>query len=55
VPSSATSEGELAQHAAQHLAPYKRPSQILFVPTMPLTLTEKVEITVKYLGKESSC
>jgi long-chain acyl-CoA synthetase len=41
-PSSRTSEAELAQHAAQHLAPYKRPSQILLVPSMPLTLTGKV-------------
>jgi long-chain acyl-CoA synthetase len=42
VPSSSISESELAQHAAQHLAPYKRPSQILFVPSMPLTPTGKV-------------
>jgi long-chain acyl-CoA synthetase len=41
-PASQTSETELAQHAAQHLAPYKRPSQILFVPSMPLTPTGKV-------------
>jgi long-chain acyl-CoA synthetase len=41
-PSSPTSEADLAQHAAQHLAPYKRPSQILFVPSMPLTPTGKV-------------
>jgi long-chain acyl-CoA synthetase len=41
-PSSETSETDLAQHAAQHLAPYKRPSQILIVPSMPLTLTGKV-------------
>ncbi len=41
-PSSITSETELAQHAAQHLAPYKRPSQILLVPSMPLTPTGKV-------------
>ncbi len=39
---STTSEVELAQHAAQHLAPYKRPSQILLVPSMPLTPTGKV-------------
>jgi acyl-CoA synthetase (AMP-forming)/AMP-acid ligase II len=39
---STTSEAELAQHAAQHLAPYKRPSQILLVPSMPLTPTGKV-------------
>jgi len=41
-PASPTSEADLAQHAAQHLAPYKRPSQILFVPSMPLTPTGKV-------------
>jgi acyl-CoA synthetase (AMP-forming)/AMP-acid ligase II len=41
-PASVTSEAELAQHAAQHLAPYKRPSQILLVPSMPLTPTGKV-------------
>jgi long-chain acyl-CoA synthetase len=42
VPSSPISEADLAQHAAQHLAPYKRPSQILLVPSMPLTPTGKV-------------
>jgi acyl-CoA synthetase (AMP-forming)/AMP-acid ligase II len=41
-PSSPTLERELAQYAAQHLAPYKRPSQILIVPSMPLTPTGKV-------------
>jgi long-chain acyl-CoA synthetase len=41
-PSSPVTKAELAQHAAQHLAPYKRPSQILFIPTMPLTPTGKV-------------
>jgi long-chain acyl-CoA synthetase len=41
-PASPTSEADLAQHAAQHLAPYKRPSQILLVPAMPLTPTGKV-------------
>lgn len=40
--SSTTSESDLSQHAAQHLAPYKRPSHILLVPTMPLTPTGKV-------------
>ena len=39
---SQTSEAELAQHAAQYLAPYKRPSHILMVPSMPLTPTGKV-------------
>jgi acyl-CoA synthetase (AMP-forming)/AMP-acid ligase II len=33
---------ELAEHTTRHLAPYKRPSQILIVPTMPVTLTGKV-------------
>jgi long-chain acyl-CoA synthetase len=41
-PSSSTSEVDLAQHAAQHLAPYKRPSQIFLVSSMPLTPTGKV-------------
>jgi long-chain acyl-CoA synthetase len=41
-PASPTSEADLAQHAAQHLAPYKRPSQILLVPSMPLTTTGKI-------------
>jgi len=41
-PSSPTSETDIAQYAAQHLAPYKRPSQILFVSSMPLTPTGKV-------------
>jgi len=40
--SSSISEAELAQHAAQYLAPYKRPSQILLVSSMPLTPTGKV-------------
>jgi acyl-CoA synthetase (AMP-forming)/AMP-acid ligase II len=37
-----TWETELAEHAAQHLAPYKRPSEILVVSSMPLTPTGKV-------------
>lgn len=41
-PSAKASETDLAQHAAKHLAPYKRPSQILFVSAMPLTPTGKV-------------
>jgi len=41
-PSSPTSESDVAQYAAQHLAPYKRPSQILLVPAMPLTPTGKI-------------
>ncbi len=41
-PSSTTTEAELAKHAAEHLAPYKRPSQVIFVSSMPLTPTGKV-------------
>ncbi len=41
-PSLAASVLELAQFAAQHLAPYKRPSQILVVAAMPLTPTGKI-------------
>jgi long-chain acyl-CoA synthetase len=41
-PSSPTSASDLAQHAAKHLAPYKRPSQILLITSMPLTPTGKV-------------
>jgi acyl-coenzyme A synthetase/AMP-(fatty) acid ligase len=32
----------MAEHAAKHLAPYKRPSQMHMVPDMPLTPTGKV-------------
>ena len=41
-PENPVTESALAQHAAQHLAPYKRPSQILLVPSMPLTANGKV-------------
>jgi long-chain acyl-CoA synthetase len=41
-PSAISSDAELAQYAAQHLAPHKRPSQILIVPSLPLTSTGKV-------------
>jgi acyl-CoA synthetase (AMP-forming)/AMP-acid ligase II len=33
---------ELAEYASRHLAPYKRPSHILFMPSMPVTPTGKV-------------
>ncbi len=41
-PGSPLTAPELSEHAARHLAPYKRPSQILIVPTMSLTATGKV-------------
>jgi acyl-CoA synthetase (AMP-forming)/AMP-acid ligase II len=42
LPNTALQATDLAEYAARHLAPYKRPSQILFVPNMPLTPTGKV-------------
>jgi long-chain acyl-CoA synthetase len=41
-PDSSIATADLLQHAAQHLAPYKRPSQIVLVAAMPLTATGKV-------------
>jgi acyl-CoA synthetase (AMP-forming)/AMP-acid ligase II len=41
-PRSDLSPSELADHAALHLAPYKRPSEIRLVNSMPLTPTGKV-------------
>jgi len=39
---STVQESDIAHYAAQHLAPYKRPSHILIVQEMPLTTTGKV-------------
>jgi acyl-CoA synthetase (AMP-forming)/AMP-acid ligase II len=39
---SSITEAEIAEHAAKHLAPYKRPTQIHLLETMPLTPTGKV-------------
>jgi acyl-CoA synthetase (AMP-forming)/AMP-acid ligase II len=41
-PGAALLAAELAEHAARHLAPYKRPSQVLIVSAMPVTTTGKV-------------
>jgi long-chain acyl-CoA synthetase len=41
-PESQVTAGELAEYAAGHLAPYKRPSEIFLVSAMPLTPTGKV-------------
>jgi long-chain acyl-CoA synthetase len=41
-PGSSLTAESMVEHAVQHLAPYKRPSQILIVPAMPLTPTGKV-------------
>jgi long-chain acyl-CoA synthetase len=42
LPGSPLTTAELAEYAVRRLAPYKRPSQILLIPTMPLTPTGKV-------------
>jgi long-chain acyl-CoA synthetase len=42
LPHSSVTATDLAEYAARHLAPYKRPSQILLVSTMPVTPTGKV-------------
>jgi long-chain acyl-CoA synthetase len=44
-PGSHLTETELSEHAAKHLAPYKRPSHILFVSTMPMTPSGKIAKT----------
>src|SRR5271156_325771 len=41
-PGSSLTASEVADYAAKNLAPYKRPSQIVFVPEIPVTLTGKV-------------
>jgi len=41
-PGSTLTSNELAEYAAGHLAPYKRPSQILFMPELPVGPTGKV-------------
>jgi acyl-CoA synthetase (AMP-forming)/AMP-acid ligase II len=41
-PGSPLTSENMAEHAAQHLAPYKRPSSIHMVAAMPLTPTGKV-------------
>jgi long-chain acyl-CoA synthetase len=42
IPASALTAPELAEYAAQHLGPYKRPSEIVLVETMPMTSTGKI-------------
>jgi acyl-CoA synthetase (AMP-forming)/AMP-acid ligase II len=41
-PDSSLTSTQLAEYAAGHLAPYKRPSQIVLVSALPLTPTGKV-------------
>jgi long-chain acyl-CoA synthetase len=42
VPGSALTPLQLAEYASQGLGPYKRPSEIILVPSMPVTSTGKV-------------
>ncbi|HVB58495.1 MAG TPA: AMP-binding protein [Candidatus Acidoferrales bacterium] len=42
LPNTSLTVAELAEHAARVLASYKRPSQIVLIPAMPLTPTGKV-------------
>jgi long-chain acyl-CoA synthetase len=42
MPGSTLTAPEVADHAAKNLAPYKRPSQIVFTPEMPVNLNGKV-------------
>jgi len=41
-PGSSLTSTQVEEHAAGHLAPYKRPSQIVLVSALPMTLTGKV-------------
>src|SRR5579863_2137284 len=41
-PGSHLTEPDLAEYTAKHLAPYKRPSHILLVSTMPMTPSGKI-------------
>ena len=42
LPDANLTAAEVAEHAAKNLAPYKRPSQIVFAPEMPVNLNGKV-------------
>jgi len=50
-PRSSLNSADLAEHAARHLAPYKRPSEILLVSSMPLTPTGKVKKDELLIGQ----
>ena len=41
-PEASVTTNELGEYAAGHLASYKRPSRILFIPEMPVTPTGKI-------------
>jgi acyl-CoA synthetase (AMP-forming)/AMP-acid ligase II len=42
VPGGTASVDELARFAAQHLAPYKRPAEIVILPLLPVSATGKI-------------
>lgn len=39
----AAKEGELKQHVVQHLADFKVPEKIIFVPSLPKGVTGKIQ------------
>jgi len=41
-PGSAATVADLARFAAQHLAPYKRPAEIVILPVLPVSATGKI-------------
>jgi long-chain acyl-CoA synthetase len=41
-PDASLTTNDVAEHAAKNLAPYKRPSQIVFLPEIPVNLNGKV-------------
>ena len=42
LPETGLTPADLAEYAGQHLAPYKRPSQIVIVPALPTTASGKI-------------
>jgi long-chain acyl-CoA synthetase len=42
-PEFTATAAEISEFSAKHLAPYKRPSKIVFVAAMPITLTGKIQ------------
>jgi long-chain acyl-CoA synthetase len=42
MPETALTSRDLAEYTRQHIAPYKRPSQIVILPAMPTTATGKI-------------
>jgi len=54
LPDSDVTPNDLVEYAALHLAVYRRPSEIVFLPTMPLTPTGKVAKSELMRNREST-